>query len=114
MASKKPAPETEGFEALYKQLEETVAKLEQGNLSLEESLSLYEAGTALAKRCQELLQDAELRVTRLQSQFNETSAARGAGGVRRRARIRRGADGVTPNVCGCRDTACCAPTSLTQ
>ena len=72
MASKKPAPETEGFEALYKQLEETVAKLEQGNLSLEESLSLYEAGTALAKRCQALLQDAELRVTRLQTQFNET------------------------------------------
>jgi exodeoxyribonuclease VII small subunit len=72
MASKKPAPETEGFETLYKLLEETVAKLEQGNLSLEESLSLYEAGTVLAKRCQALLQDAELRVTRLQSQFNET------------------------------------------
>jgi exodeoxyribonuclease VII small subunit len=72
MASKKPTPANEGFEALYKQLEETVAKLEQGNLSLEQSLSLYEAGTALAKRCQELLQDAELRVTRLQSQFNET------------------------------------------
>jgi exodeoxyribonuclease VII small subunit len=72
MASKKPAPETEAFETLYKQLEETVAKLEQGNLSLEESLSLYEAGTALAKRCQALLQDAELRVTRMQSQFNET------------------------------------------
>jgi exodeoxyribonuclease VII small subunit len=74
MASKKPAPETEGFEALYKQLEETVAKLEQGNLSLEESLSLYEDGTALARRCQALLQDAELRVTQLQTQFNETSA----------------------------------------
>jgi exodeoxyribonuclease VII small subunit len=72
MASKKPPPANEGFEGLYKQLEETVAKLEQGNLSLEESLSLYEAGTELAKRCQELLQDAELRVTRLQSQFNET------------------------------------------
>jgi exodeoxyribonuclease VII small subunit len=77
MASKKPAPETEGFEALYKQLEETVAKLEQGNLSLEDSLSLYEAGTELAKRCQALLQDAELRVTRLQTQFNETSALLG-------------------------------------
>ena len=72
MASKKPAPETEGFETLYKLLEETVAKLEQGSLSLEESLSLYEAGTTLAKRCQALLQDAELRVTKLQSQFNET------------------------------------------
>lgn len=73
MASKKPAA-TEGFEALYKQLEETVARLEQGNLSLEESLSLYESGTLLAKRCQELLQNAELRVTRLQTQFNESAS----------------------------------------
>ena len=103
MASKKPTPaqpNAEGFEALYKQLEETVAKLEQGNLSLEESLSLYEAGTALAKRCQELLQDAELRVTRLQSQFNENAALRvrngsGLGTDDRRAGVRRGACGVT-------------------
>ena len=66
MASKKT---DEGFEALYTRLEETVAKLEQGNLSLEESLGLYEEGMKLAKRCQELLTDAELRVTRLQEQF---------------------------------------------
>jgi exodeoxyribonuclease VII small subunit len=67
MASKKPADD--GFEACYKRLEETVAKLEQGNLSLEESLTLYEDGMKLAKRCQELLGEAELRVTRLQEQF---------------------------------------------
>lgn len=64
----------DGFEALYKRLEDTVAKLEAGNLSLEESLSLYEAGTELAKRCQALLQDAELRVTRLQTQFQESTS----------------------------------------
>lgn len=74
MASKKtPAADT-NFEALYKRLEDTVSKLEQGNLSLEESLSLYEEGTSLAKRCQELLQDAELRVTRLQTQFSESTS----------------------------------------
>ncbi len=60
----------EPFEALYTRLEETVAKLEGGNLSLEESLALYEEGTKLAVKCQELLQDAELRVTRLQEQFS--------------------------------------------
>lgn len=69
MASKKPPAEDEGFEASYKRLEETVARLENGNLSLEESLSLYEEGMKLAKRCQELLGEAELRVTRLQEQF---------------------------------------------
>lgn len=70
MASKKPTDAAdEGFEASYKRLEETVAKLEQGNLSLEESLTLYEDGMKLARRCQELLGEAELRVTRLQEQF---------------------------------------------
>ena len=71
MASKKP---TEPFEALYTRLEETVAKLEGGNLSLEESLTLYEDGMKLAVQCQELLRDAELRVTRLQEQFNANGA----------------------------------------
>ena len=73
MASKKQPDEP--FEALYTRLEETVAKLEAGNLSLEESLSLYEEGMSLAKRCQELLQGAELRITRLQGQFSEAGAA---------------------------------------
>ena len=69
MASKKTAGE--GFEALYRRLEETVAKLEEGGLTLEESLALYEEGMKLARRCQEMLRDAELRVTRLQESFAE-------------------------------------------
>ena len=72
MASKKAdARRAEGFEALYKRLEETVARLEEGGLTLEESLALYEEGMKLARRCQELLQQAELRVTRLQESFGE-------------------------------------------
>jgi exodeoxyribonuclease VII small subunit len=59
----------EGFEALYSRLEEAVSKLEKGGLTLEESLSLYEEGMQLARRCQEMLQDAELRITRLQESF---------------------------------------------
>ncbi|MEX0681887.1 MAG: exodeoxyribonuclease VII small subunit [Dehalococcoidia bacterium] len=69
MASK--TGKQDGFEAQYKTLEETVSKLEQGDLTLEESLALYEEGMKLAKRCQELLRDAELRVTRLQEQFSD-------------------------------------------
>ena len=67
MASKKG----EDFEALYGQLEETVSKLENGGLTLEQSLALYEEGMKLARRCQELLQHAELRVTKLQEAFAE-------------------------------------------
>ncbi len=61
----------EGFEALYQRLEQTVARLEEGDLTLDESLALYEEGMKLARRCQELLQNAELRVSRLQEQFSE-------------------------------------------
>jgi exodeoxyribonuclease VII small subunit len=63
------------FEALYTRLEETVAKLEAGDLGLEESISLYEEGMKLAVRCQEMLEQADLRVTRLQAQFAEASAS---------------------------------------
>jgi exodeoxyribonuclease VII small subunit len=74
MASKTPQPE-EGFEAMYGRLEDAVSKLEQGGLTLEESLALYEEGMRLAQQCQELLQRAELRITRLQESFaNGTSA----------------------------------------
>jgi len=78
MASKQPEKDgapplttANGFEALYGRLEEAVTKLEQGGLTLEESLTLYEEGMNLARRCQELLQQAELRITRLQESFTD-------------------------------------------
>ena len=73
--AQEPGGEPEPFEVLYKRLEETVAKLEAGNLSLEDSLSLYEDGMQLARQCQGMLQDAELRVTRLQEQFAAGTAS---------------------------------------
>jgi exodeoxyribonuclease VII small subunit len=75
MASKKEKAESEGFEALYQRLDETVQKLENGGLTLEESVTMYEEGMKLAKRCQELLQEAELKVTRLQESFEESIGA---------------------------------------
>jgi exodeoxyribonuclease VII small subunit len=69
MASRKKKAEPEGFEVLYKQLEETVARLEEGGLTLEQSLALYEEGMKLARRCQEILQQAELKVTKLHEEF---------------------------------------------
>lgn len=61
--------ETASFEELFRQLEETVARLEQGGLPLEEAIAVYERGMELAKRCQELLDQAELKITRLRESF---------------------------------------------
>ncbi len=61
-----PTPKSrQSFEDLYRQLEEKVALLEQGGLSLDDSLAAYEEAVALAQRCQQLLDRAELRITRL-------------------------------------------------
>ena len=59
----------ESFEETFRRLEETVARLEEGGLPLEEAMALYEEGMRLAQRCQELLDQAELRITRLQEAF---------------------------------------------
>ena len=59
----------ESFESVYKRLEEVVRQLDEGGLTLDESIGLYEQGMQLAQRCQALLETAELRVTRLQALF---------------------------------------------
>ena len=45
--------ETETFEQVYARLEATVARLEEGGLTLDQSIALYEEGMELARRCQE-------------------------------------------------------------
>ena len=56
---------TLSFEAAFTELEETVRKLEAGELTLEESLTLFERGQALATYCQKQLDTAELKVQQL-------------------------------------------------
>jgi exodeoxyribonuclease VII small subunit len=53
------------FEQSMKRLEEIVQKLERGDAPLEESLALFEEGTALIARCGKLLDKAEQRVVML-------------------------------------------------
>ncbi len=50
------------FEEALTELERIVRALEGGGLPLEEAMALYERGRALADRCQQLLQEAQLRV----------------------------------------------------
>jgi exodeoxyribonuclease VII small subunit len=64
-----PKRDQQPFEELYRRLEETVDKLEKGGLSLEQSIALYEEGMELAKRCQGILDGAELRITKLRESF---------------------------------------------
>jgi len=59
----------DSFEDLYRRLEETVAKLEEGGLSLDQSIALYEEGMQLAKSCQEMLDGAEVRIRKLRDAF---------------------------------------------
>jgi exodeoxyribonuclease VII small subunit len=59
----------EPFEQLYARLEESVNKLEQGGLPLEQSIALYEEGMSLARKCQERLDEAELKITKLKEAF---------------------------------------------
>ena len=54
-----------GFEDAMKQLEIIVARLEKGDVGLEESIAAYERGERLKKRCADLLADAEMRVEKI-------------------------------------------------
>jgi exodeoxyribonuclease VII small subunit len=53
------------YEAAFSELESIVDALENEQRSLEDSMSLFERGQALVKRCAELLDQAELKVKQL-------------------------------------------------
>ena len=55
------------FEDTYARLEKIIQKLEEGQLSLDESVNLYEEGMTLAQHCGRKLDDAELRITEVLS-----------------------------------------------
>lgn len=61
----KPQDSAESFETLFRELQATVAKLEAGDLSLDESLALFQRGMELAKKCGAILDAAELRIKEL-------------------------------------------------
>lgn len=58
------------FEQAYQQLEDSITRLESGELVLEESVSLYEKGRLLAAHCQKLLDNAELRIKKIDDSGN--------------------------------------------
>ncbi|MCZ4351322.1 exodeoxyribonuclease VII small subunit [Roseovarius aestuarii] len=50
------------FEQAMAELEQVVGRLERGDVALDESITLYERGAALKKRCEAKLKDAEEKV----------------------------------------------------
>lgn len=63
------------FETVYRDLEETVRRLDAGGQTLDEAINLYESGMRLAKQCQELLDAAELRIINVSDALAATDVA---------------------------------------
>lgn len=70
MANKK----TPDFEQSLAALEALVKRMEQGELSLEESLKAFEEGVKLTRECQTRLAEAEQRVSVLMEQNGELTS----------------------------------------
>jgi len=61
------------FEKTFAELEELLNQMEEGDLSLEESLKCFERGMILTKNCQEALSEAEQKVKILLEKNNKNS-----------------------------------------
>lgn len=60
------------YEKAIAELETLVEQLEQGDITLEESLKLYERGVLLTRDCQDALQAADQKVQMLVNQAGNT------------------------------------------
>ena len=56
---------TLSFEEALKELESIVARLESGDASLDESITLYTKGDALRAQCEARLKDAQARIEKI-------------------------------------------------
>ena len=63
--------EETSFEQLMDKLEECVARLEKGGLSLNVATEVYEEGMAIAAEAGRRLSETELRVTNIKAKYQE-------------------------------------------
>lgn len=61
------------FEEKLKRLEQISELLESGDVQLEESISLFEEGIKLSKECLSILENAELKITKLKKEISNNS-----------------------------------------
>lgn len=64
------------FESALQKLEESVSRLEEGQLPLEEALACFESGVQSANQCRSLLTDVESRVDELLKQADGSFTTR--------------------------------------
>ena len=67
-AEAKPLPDSLSFEKALAELEKLVARMEAGELSLEQSLAFHKRGLELARFCQERLEAARQQVSVLEGE----------------------------------------------
>jgi exodeoxyribonuclease VII small subunit len=60
------------FEKALSRLEAIVEKLDDESISLEQSIELYEEGIELSKQCTQTLEEAELRIEKVNEEHSET------------------------------------------
>jgi exodeoxyribonuclease VII small subunit len=73
MANKIKADTDFHFETAMTELNQIVEKMEQGGLSLEESLKLFERGIVLTRQCQKALRQVEQKVKILVGKNGQSS-----------------------------------------
>ena len=73
MAKSTKKPEPIDFEAAMRDLESLVEKMEEGEFTLEESITQFERGIKLARSCQQALRVAEQKVQKLALDGNAES-----------------------------------------
>ncbi|WP_114965787.1 exodeoxyribonuclease VII small subunit [Alkalilacustris brevis] len=74
--TEKPLAEM-SFEEAMTELEQVVARLEQGEVALEESIALYERGAKLRAHCDAKLRDAQEKVEKIRLGDNGVPAGTG-------------------------------------
>ena len=63
--SSQPLKADLSFEEALRQLEEIVSVLERGDISLDQAIAAYEKGTSLKAHCQKRLEEARLKVEKI-------------------------------------------------
>jgi exodeoxyribonuclease VII small subunit len=74
------APSGPGFEDALAEVELIIRRIESGEVGLEQSIEQYERGVGLIKRCREVLDRVEERVTDLTEQMKSVGGSAAQGG----------------------------------
>ncbi len=66
------------FEDAFRRLDEVAASLDQGSLTLSEATDRYQQGMSLVRSCNQLLEEAQLKITNLKESYLAPDAGPGA------------------------------------